>query len=760
MLIDHVPQGNPCELCGESAFSHRSEHKPHGDPCALCGLSAARHRVRSRKQASKEVWRFIGVDGEGQGRVKHNYVLLGAATDDGKLSWYVEDHAGLSTERCLDFLLQLPQHNTKTFAYSFGYDLTKILTEVDDDKLYMLARPELRQRLGAEAIKGPRPIYWRGYMLNLQGTKFTIAKEGRYRVVWDVWKFFQGKFVSALTDWQVGSDLMRKKMSHMKDKRADFDKESPEDVRAYCLEECRYMAELARKLVNAHEAAGLKLRSFYGAGSTAASMLQKMGIRDKIRLHPKNMNTAVASAFFGGRFENSVIGAIEGPVFNYDISSAYPYHLCFLPCLVHGAWERTTRRADIDNAHAALVHYALPPPPGRDVYFDPEHETFRSFRKDEVNLGLLSSNGVINKREWQERLYDSWAPFPFRTDTGSICFPLCSGGGWVWRDEFLAGEKLYPHTQFLEAWVYVKKCDCKPFDQIPKYYLERLRIGKEGPGIVIKLGMNSNYGKLAQSVGKGIFNSWVWAGMITSNTRAQILTMIGLHKDPRNLLMIATDGIQTREELDCPKPKDTNTDIAVIEEKSGKIQRKPLGGWEKKRIDKGVFYARPGIYFPLNPTEEEIKEVRGRGVGKGVVLENHKKIMDSWLKHGIHETAQLANVSRFCGFKSSISRSGAPGKWVYKRADGTQETLAGREAPAYGQWIVRPVEMSFHPKPKRLGINPDGVTLELRAFSQDFSSIPYNNAIRSLEATQLAIATMEALEQPDGDLTDYEPAEH
>ena len=48
--------------------------------------------------------------------------------------------------------------------------------------------------------------------------------------------------------------------------------------------------------------------------------------------------------------------------------------------------------------------------------------------------------------------------------------------------------------------------------------------------------------KLAQSLGKHPpFQCWIWASMITSGTRAQMLDMLALHKDWRNLLAIATD---------------------------------------------------------------------------------------------------------------------------------------------------------------------------------------------------------------------------
>src|SRR5690348_17906092 len=54
-------------------------------------------------------------------------------------------------------------------------------------------------------------------------------------------------------------------------------------------------------------------------------------------------------------------------------------------------------------------------------------------------------------------------------------------------------------------------------------YTTLFRSGKDGAGIVLKLGTNSTYGKTAQSVGSAPFRSWIWAGNITSGTRAQLL---------------------------------------------------------------------------------------------------------------------------------------------------------------------------------------------------------------------------------------------
>jgi hypothetical protein len=709
------------------------EHAPRGIPCCICGKRPDEHRIRTIREEKAEIERlkkqrrkerknqqtgrirpllenpFLGLDGEGNGRNPHKYTLLACVSEDGEKR-YIEHPDGLNTVSCLDFLLSLPD-DQYIFGYALGYDWTKILSDLDNESLYLLFRPELRARTKHCGPHGPRPVVWTpqglpkgicSYTLNMQGSKFEISRAERKIVVWDIFKFFQGKFVSALIDWKVGDDALHKRMSAMKDKRAEFALDDCVDVRNYCIEECQCMAQLARKLLNAHTEAGLSLTSFYGAGSSAAAMLNKMEIRDQIIPASDEMKESVAQAFFGGRFENSVIGEIQGPVYNYDISSAYPYQTYFLPCLVHAQWNHTTKEARIDKARQALVHYSLSGSP------QIEH----------------------------------WAPFPFRSKDGNICYPYTSGGGWVWIDEFKAARAAFPNNvRFKEAWVLESVCDCHPFKDIAHYYRERCRIGKEGPGIVMKLGCNSVYGKIAQSVGNGIYNSWIWAGMITSGCRAQLLEMLALHADRSNCLMMATDGIFTREKLNPPKPKDTDT------WETGK----PLGGWEEKVIKQNVFIARPGIYFPMNPSEKQLKEVKGRGVGKKVVYDNWQLIADSWKQFGLSKDVAVANVSRFCGAKTSISRRIVDSHFVYHRADGS----TGDEKPSYGEWVNREVKMSFDPMPKRECVLEDGVHLKLRGQGKLVSTV-YSKAGPSQEIQDLKRAMEEIEEQPDADMFEVE----
>lgn len=700
----HLPSSDPCK-CGLAARLHRVEHHPQGEPCAKCGLPLECHWRKFHKTDRQKTY-YVGIDGEGQGREDHRYVMLAWSNESGSLKNALEapQDGRLSTVECLDFILSMPQ-NARVFAYAFNYDLTKILTDCDDASIYKLMRPDLRQRPPGKEKFGPFPVVWEGYVLNYLGSKFTVKKGPRRTVIWDTFKFFQSKFTKALEDWKVGTKEELDRMREMKDQRSEFDKLTRPDILRYCYDECAKMATLARKLTEAHVAAGLHLKSYHGAGSTASCVLKSMSIDKITRTGPEKMDHAIASAFFGGRFENRVVGIIKAPIYSRDISSAYPYQTTFLPCLDCGTWHHTRKLKDLESATTAVVHYRLSTPP----------------------------RGM------------SWGPLPFRTDKGSICFPATSGGGWVWLSEFLAAQAAFPHVQFIEAHVYHTDCTHRPFADIPRLYLERLKLGKEGPGIVIKLGVNAVYGKLAQSRGTNPpFQSWIWAGMITAGTRAAILDIMAMHKDRRNLYMIATDGIYTAENFPATPPKDTNTYTSE--------HKKPLGGWETKEIKGDMFAARPGIYYPLNPTKDEIKEIRARGVGRGVVLEYWQKIMDAWLAG--ERKVTVGNVVRFQGAKSSIGRyvnpEGNP-HFIYTRFP---DEKTGN--PRYGQWTVRQVDMTFNPLPKRQRINADG-SLAMRHMPQDLESHPYDRSLLSMEARLLKLNMIELLEQPDGaDYVEYD----
>ena len=482
----------------------------------------------------------------------------------------------------------------------------------------------------------------------------------------------------------------------MKLQRGDFDQLAPAKVKEYCLSECRLLAELVRRLVEAHAETGLHLKSYYGAGSTGAAMLELFGIKKQARTVPEIMKMPVAQGFFGGRFENSVIGPIEGPVYAYDISSAYPYHTRWLPCLGCGAWRLTRRWEDVLRARIGLVRYG-----------------------------------------YSAAVEGSWAPFPYRDELGTIFYPAFSAGDWVWREEFLSGQSIWPNNViFREAWIFESDCNHEPFADLPRYYLERLALGKDTKGLVLKLGMNSCYGKLAQSVGSAPYQCWVWAGLITSGTRAQLLRLMQIHACLSNCLMVATDGLYSRELVDPPSPRDNGTDHVA----------KPLGGWERAVCQGGVIAIRPGIYFALDPSQQEIEMAKGRGLGPRLIQEQWRNILQAYLSG--ESEIPITKVARFCGAKTSFS----------VRSRGTSEEERHRSC-TYGTWVEREIVVSFRPRPKRECANGQSLTLRVNDNGQK-ESWPYARALLepeviSPEAMELKKEEDEKDEQPSGDYCFY-----
>jgi hypothetical protein len=276
---------------------------------------------------------------------------------------------------------------------------------------------------------------------------------------------------------------------------------------------------------------------------------------------------------------------------------------------------------------------------------------------------------------------------------------------------------------------------------VPYYYRERIKIGKEGPGIVYKLALSSIYGKLSQSIGNGIFQCWPWAGMITSGCRAQVLRLFPIFSCLSRILMIATDGLLATERIVTPTPRDTGT----FECRKGNVPV-PLGGWEEdaESMKRGVFLARPGIYFPMQPTQADIKKVKGRGVGTGIVLRNHELIVNTWDKGLGADKMVVTGIERFCGAKTSVHYR--PSDRTFTRAiAGWEGNPPVRKSPSYGEWISRLVNMSFDPMPKRAAIVPDEVRecrkLTLRTIPREWGeSVPYCRAVASYQSALLTLS--------------------
>ena len=555
--------------------------------------------------------RWIGIDGEGIGRDPHCYIQLACSDGD-----FIERKAGLRTADCLDFLLQLGSRDARVCGYYLSYDWTMILRELPNEDLYTLLRPELRSRPKDEG-GGFRRIEWGPYTLHYLAGAMWINRGKRRVTVWDLGKFYQGPFVEALKDWNIAPHV-QEHIAAMKKRRDVFEWRDRESILHYCLEECKALAELATCLERAHVDAGIKLRAWHGPGSTAGALLKREGIDEQLGppLHPLVRNAAMI-AYAGGRAEISCNGQIEGPVYEDDITSAYPAQALKLPCLVHGKWARVTNERLINDAAIAIVH-----------------------------------GTIVNVKA-------DWGPLPVRLANGSIVFPLSGATGYWHKEEWRVARAAFKGLRFDHAYVMYKTCECQPFGFVQKLFDHRLAIGKKtGAGRVIKLALNSIYGKLAQHLA-ATFGSRLWAGMITSGARAQLLTRMLECDRLDSVLMAATDGLYTTQKL--PVSDDPF-----------------LGGWEQEHHPNGMTLVRPGIYWTPDG------KLRARGIGR--------------------DNAQAAIHLFTNALAAGKERVQLPPRVVFGAArQMVHRTKAGevRRSARYGQWTPIPTNCDLRPGPKR-----------------------------------------------------------
>ena len=539
---------------------------------------------------------------------------------------YVEDKHGLSTVDCLEFLLTLGTRDARVCGYYLGYDWTKMLADLNDGALFALYRPELRVRGGGRFARveyKPSKRSKRAYHLHWLAGAMWLADDRRKVTVWDLGKYYQGPFVGALKDWKIRPDV-QEGIAAMKKRRALFTWREISPIRRYCLNECEALAVFGAKLEQAHIDAGLKPRAWFGPGSTATVLLRRHDIHERRGIVPPPLQEPVACAFIGGRSEISRTGVIQGPIHGFDISGAYPAQATHLPCLEHGRWVRATRERALTGkgvAHALVYGH------------------------------IRGTSGA-------------WAPLPVRLRDGSIVFPRAGASGWWWRDEWMVARSGWDGLEFDHAYVLQRECDCQPFAFLPEVFERRRAVGKEsGEGKVLKLGGNSVYGKLAQSIGAAQYASRVWAGMITSGTRAEVLRMMLRHDDLANVLMIATDGLFSREPIEV----------------ESKIT---LGGWEHTQYDQ-MTIIRPGIYW-LAKDGKQLK-MRARGIGRENLKTGKRKLLAA-LAQGV-DKVRLKDRIVFGGAKQHVQMHVKTG--VVSRS------------PNYGQWHAIPTHTSLAPWPKR-----------------------------------------------------------
>lgn len=558
------------------------------------GYTNPRHYIHAPSESQFQKAYFVCWDGEGATiNGKHEYILLMHNRLQKTGQKPLVNLSGLSSESCLDYLCESAQ---KLPGYAihviFGgsYDANMILKDMPQHLVKILwekgsvlyGRYKIlyrqRKQLTIHQLPKNKTMWIRVYTRTHRDGSTTTKRIWNYIssvTIWDVHGFFQSSFVKAIRDnlKDHNKDEVKSIEDH-KAIRAVFDPSQIDDIIAYTTLEVKYLESLMSDLVQNMSTADVSLdgtvrplviNRWDGAGAIAASLLKRYGVKqhmsgksdDKERVNNHYIEEPVKSwarhAYAGGRIEQFKYGHHKGRIYQYDVVSAYPSAMIHLPSLAKGKWIEI----DPNNVHIGDYPFAL---------WDVEWH-------------------------WNDD-NDTIMPFFFRNAHNAICFPR-NGRGFYWTPEMEAALIWcsYAHTtrqmNIRKGWAWIPATDEKPFAFVQEIFNRRaeMKRQKNGSHKVLKLGLNSLYGKTAQQKGHISpgehepnipYFQLEWAGWITSYTRAKLF-MAAMQKQDA-IISIMTDGIMSLEPLD----------VSIGNQ---------LGQWEESSEIIEYIGVKPGIYF-------------------------------------------------------------------------------------------------------------------------------------------------------------------
>lgn len=485
---------------------------------------------------------FVAWDGEGmnlsgEGKPQH-YVLFGSSANT-----FIEDKR-LTCIPCLELIFEtaLKVPNAIHVSFAFTYDFNMIVASLSPALLAKL------HKQGFIRFFGKATRYY--YRLEFRRNKwFSVtrwkrgAKVREHVKIFDLFTFFACSFVKAYKDLFKDDEIIAS-VEEGKARRGSFD--DIEYVKEYWSVEIQLLHNLAVRFRELMFTAGFTLSQWHGPGALANFTLKKQKIEAHKSLAPDPVRKAARHGYFGGRFELFHVGRWEGPIYGYDINSAYPFAISQLPSLGNAEWNHVSNPTN-----------------------------FARFGIYQVDF---NTGGMFGMRA---------LPFAHRDQRGLISFPPQTRG-WHWSPEVSNMIKANPrNVRINEGWELVNDYE-RPFEWILDMYAQRKLWKSEGNSaqLALKLCMNSLYGKFAQRIGWNErartapkWHQLEWAGWITSHCRANIYRL-ARQIPHEQLIAIETDGIYTT----CPP------------EKLGIVHGAGLGEWEVSVYDE-ILYVQSGIAF-------------------------------------------------------------------------------------------------------------------------------------------------------------------
>lgn len=535
---------------------------------------------------------FIAWDGEGitYDNGQHNYILFGNSNGQ-----YVENREGnnLTTAECFDLLLITQRAAPKAIhvIYFGSYDFNMMLRDLPVDALRRLNNGD--------------KAYYLHYSIDVRfGKKLWVKdrRDGTTVTLWDVGSFFQQSFVKSLQTWKINTRYMDN-IIEQKANRANFKLLQYEEIKVYCGQELDCLVTLMEVFLASLKECGIVLNAWHGPGAIANTLYKTHGIKG-IR-QPEEINIAAQYAYGGGRIEPIKQGtANDQSIYYYDIRSAYPAAISLLPALETGKWYHYDGTTDNpDPSYFGLYHI-----------------------------------------RWQFSSNNNFYPIRHRYTNGNVCYPQAGTGTWIWEPEYRILCDYFPGQFQCMEWYEYDDTGKRPFSWVNDIYQQRAAMKKEGRGAerILKLGLNSLYGKMIQQLGwerhgkPPTYHQLESGGYVTSYTRSQLYRAAATNS--KSIIGFETDGILTTDQLQV-RTGDT------------------LGAWECD-IFNGLVYVQSGFYWLQAGNTWRSKY---RGFDPGSVT--REGILAAWANEQPYVEAQL---TRHMGLAYSLHTNNMQqwGNWI------------------------------------------------------------------------------------------------
>jgi hypothetical protein len=503
---------------------------------------------------------FVFIDGEGFGRTDdHEYRLLSAGDKS------LRSKRPITWDQALSFMYAQYDERAVYGMYSDKYDLSQWFKDLRRDRAEMLisrhgiakrARKNSRNPMpfpveACPVHSGPCQCPKRWVFDLMQGERRFWFKPKRCTCptiptecehvralppMWicDVSDYFQAPFLEVIeSDYKAGGAICTAEelglLRRGKNNRADA--QLDDETVAYNLLENELAARMMERVrvVLARLDVFPRKNDWYGVGHVVQMWMDNQpGILTR---EASNIPTEILAlgqqSYHSGWMEDIATGPIPGTVYAYDRHSAYCADMAGMPCLYHGRWQKQT---------GSLPAYQ----PGTLRYV---HGT------------------------WTAPQDAPTGPFPYRESTGLIKRPLRVSGLYFQHEVAAAREAGLIETEEIDFWYEYIPCDCPPpFASIRTFYRLRQQYAKGTIGNrVLRIMPSVVYGKLCQSAGEPKYAHPLYASLITSLCRTEMLKAIA--SDPRkgsDLVRVAQDAVYFRHPRDL-KLSDNLGDWAVTE---------------------------------------------------------------------------------------------------------------------------------------------------------------------------------------------------